>query len=370
MKHFFTTAVMCAVVVFCCSCGAGRADVKGDGSAPGQETGDRKSGEFVVQHTDVAMGTVIQMSLYGEDAEALQQSAEDVMELLQSLEQEQISWRLETSEIYRINASAGSAQGVVLSEEMSGVLEKSMEMYERSEGTFDITLGALAQLWNIDSWAAGQETGAFTPPSKEAVEEALDKCGFEKLRMEKGEQEGGGGCVLWLPLGMQIDLGAVGKGLAHGEIEKLLESRPEITGAVISLGGSVLTWGGKPEGGSWRIGITDPFDISGSVGILTLSGQWCVSTSGDYERYVELDGVRYHHILDPGTGYPADGGVRGVTILAKEGLLADALSTACFILGPEKGMELAEEYGAEALFILSDKEVVLSEGMKKYFTQS
>ena len=95
-----------------------------------------------------------------------------------------------------------------------------------------------------------------------------------------------------------------------------------------------------------------------------------MSTSGDYERYVEVDGVRYHHILNPATGYPAVTSVRGVSILSKDGLLSDALSTACFLLGPEKGMELAERYEAEVLFIMEDGELILSEGMEKFFKRN
>ncbi len=353
MKRFFKMAAVCAAVIFCCGCSVGRAGADEQGGA-------------VVQHTDVVFGTVVQMSLYSKEKEASQQAADDVMELLRSLERDQISWRLDTSEVYRINKSAGGGQGIALSDGMKELLEQSLEISEKSKGAFDITLGPLVQLWKIDSWAAGEEAGNVALPSQAAVREALGKCGFGRLLMVQGKQEGEK--LLKLPQGMQLDLGAVGKGYAQSETIKLLENHPEITGAVISLGGSVLTWGSKPDGDSWRIGITDPADTGSYVGILELSGQWCISTSGDYERYVELDGVRYHHILDPSTGYPADSGVRGVTILSKEGLSADALSTACFILGSEKGMELAEEYGAEALFILSDGEMVLSEGMEKYLT--
>ena len=103
------------------------------------------------------------------------------------------------------------------------------------------------------------------------------------------------------------------------------------------------------------------------MGVLTLEGQWCVSTSGDYERFVEVDGVRYHHILDPATGRPTDSGTAGVTVLSKSGFDSDALSTACFILGPEKGMELAERYGVEVLFVGTDGSIQMSPGMEAYF---
>lgn len=133
-----------------------------------------------------------------------------------------------------------------------------------------------------------------------------------------------------------------GKGVALDEIRKTLEEYPEVSGAVISVGGSILTYGNKPEGGTWQIAVTDPLEPSQSAGVLTLAGGYCVSTSGDYERYVEVDGVRYHHILDPRTGSPARSDVAGVTIVTKDGFLSDALSTACFVLGSEEGQKLLE----------------------------
>jgi len=100
---------------------------------------------------------------------------------------------------------------------------------------------------------------------------------------------------------------------------------------------------------------------------LELGPGWCVSTSGDYERYVEVEGVRYHHIIDPTTGYPAESGVKGVTVLSRNGLLSDAMSTACFILGEEKGVEMAENLAVEVLFVSEDGKVSMTEGMKVYF---
>ena len=136
---------------------------------------------------------------------------------------------------------------------------------------------------------------------------------------------------------------------------------------MISVGGSILTYGNKPEGGAWQIAVTDPQDPSQSVGVLTLDGGYCVSTSGDYERYVEVDGVRYHHILDPRTGFPARSDVAGVTIVTTDGFLSDALSTACFVLGSEEGQKLLEKYDAEGLFIDHEGTITMTEGMRQYF---
>lgn len=313
------------------------------------------------RYTDTAMGTVIQQTVYCASEGEAREVFREVTELLQELEKDLLSWRLETSEVYAVNAAAGEKEGAPLSEELAEILEQCLEVYQDSEGAFDITMGPAVRLWNIDAWAAGQQQGEYPLPDPETLGQTMENCGSGRIRLEREALR------IFMPRGMQLDLGAVGKGLALGKLGELLDSRPELSGAVISLGGSILTWGGKPDGSSWKVGIVNPRDTSSNVGVLSLEGQWCISTSGDYERYVEVDGVRYHHILDPATGYPAASGVRGVTILSKEGLLSDALSTACFILGPEEGMALAEHYGAEALFVLENGELVVSEGMKGYF---
>ena len=318
------------------------------------------------------MGTVIYQTLYCEQEEDAKEISAKIRELLRELEEEKISWRLETSEVYKINDAAGSEEGCLLSEDMELLLRRCMEFSEKSGGTFDFTIGAVTRLWMIDDWADGKQEGDYSLPDQNKLQEALNACGCDKLTLvREGEDVDGlkGQTRIFFPEGMQIDLGAVGKGLALSEISGLLEGEKRLQSAVISVGGSILTFESKPDGSDWKVGIVNPFDTASYVGFLSLKGQWCVSTSGDYERYVELDGIRYHHILDPDTGYPADSGVRGVTVLTKDGLASDAISTACFILGPEAGMALAEEYDAETLFVMADGEIVMSEGMKEYFSE-
>lgn len=340
MKKYFVT-VMGVLFLLCCGgCGS-----------PGTEQ---------AKNIDTAMGTVIQQNVYAtENAET---AVSDISEILRRLEEEELSRRLETAELYEINSAAGEAGGMEVSEEMSEILGRCLEVGEESGGAFDVTIGAVVRLWNIDSWAGGGQDAAFTLPADAELKEALSASGSDKLCMK--------GRMLFIPAGMQIDLGAVGKGIALDRILTYLEEHENVTGAIISAGGSVLTYGQKPDGACWRVGVTDPADTASSIGTLKLEGQWCVSTSGDYERYVEVDGVRYHHIIDPATGYPADSGVAGVTILSRDGFLSDALSTACFILGTERGIPLAEHYGAEALFVGKDGSVVMTDGMRQYFESS
>jgi len=165
---------------------------------------------------------------------------------------------------------------------------------------------------------------------------------------------------------MQLDLGAVGKGIACDEVKMFLEKQDNVKGAIISVGGSVLTYGEKDDGTEWKIGIQHPREQGESIATLKLPGSLVVSTSGDYERYVETNGVRYHHILDPKTGKPADSGVISVTIISESGILSDALSTACFVLGKDAGLNLAQAFDAEAFIVDSDMQISMTEGMDKY----
>lgn len=327
------------MLAFCCGC-----------------TGGSASLNSTIHNTDTAMGTIVRQTVYVDGQEEI---TSDILNNITELECNFLSWRLESSEIYRANEAAGREEGFRLSEELSDILASCMEVSAASEGAFDITIGEVARLWDIDEWAVVDKLSDYVIPDAQVLAEGLEYSGYEKLVLQDN--------ILFLPDRMRLDLGAVGKGIALDCTREYLEGQDEVTGAVISVGGSVLTYGNKPDGKPWRVGVVNPQDTSRNLGYLTLHGQWCVSTSGDYERYVELDGIRYHHILDPTTGFPADSGVSSVTILAKDGLLSDALSTACFVLGSREGAKLAEQFSAEALFVDKNGNITMTKGMEKYY---
>jgi len=167
--------------------------------------------------------------------------------------------------------------------------------------------------------------------------------------------------------GMKLDLGGVAKGYAADEVKKILKENG-VESAIIDLGGNIYVVGDKGEGNPWRIGITNPFEPTGRfTGLLELIDS-SVITSGDYERYFIYEGKKYHHILDSKTGYPSDSGIRGVSIVSEKGIDGDALSTTLFVLGLDKGLELVDKLeGIEAIFITSDKEVIITDGLKDKF---
>ena len=273
------------------------------------------------QNTGFAMGTVISQNMYGGNEEI----ANEVLGIINEVEKT-ISWRIEGTDIDRVNDAAGTDTPVEVSDKLAGWLTACEEVYEESEGALDIAIGAVARLWDI-----GGENPRI--PEQAELETAMERLDADELQIE-------GNKVSFLRKGGQLDLGAVGKGIACDEIyDYIITNYPDINGT-FSVGGSVLIYGEKPNGQSWKVGIRDPRGEEGAyMGSLTFSqkpGEKInVSTSGDYEKYFEVDGVRYHHILDPDTGAPAESDLISVTIISESGFLTDALSTACFVSGKD-----------------------------------
>ena len=293
------------------------------------------------EQTAFAMGTVFQISLRssGDDP------TPGLIELANELDRDILSYRSDTSEIARINSTAGKAEGCELSEDMEEIITQCLAISQQTDGAFDITIGALTKLWNIDGWASGDLEAdglEFVPPTESEIKDALSKCGYEKVRIENHR--------IYLPKGMSLDLGAVGKGIYLDRCAEYVQG----TSGIISAGGSVRTCGKKGGTNDWNVGITDPFDKSQMYGKISVPMDLCISTSGPYERCVYYNNERYHHILDPKTGYPVNTDLESVTIVSPGGLICDALSTACFVTGEEKAKELALSYGADILMIRSD----------------
>jgi thiamine biosynthesis lipoprotein len=316
-------------------------------------------GTIKVSETTTGMGTVVQKTVYVKEEEAGKELFAEINSCLQLYEKELLSWRESESEIAKINASAGSEQGYeVQSEELMDCLQIIWQVSEKSNGALDVTVGMVTKAWNIDKWATGDKE-LFQMPDEEELRVLLQNVGYQKVRMEEGK--------IYLPVQMTLDLGAVGKGIVCDRIGEYLKVQDAVTGAVITVGGSVVTYGTKPDGGAWNIAIVNPRKEGYYLGKISVAGEYYIATSGDYERYVEKDGIRYHHIMNPLTGYPAESDVCSVTVVSDSGLLSDALSTACFVLGVQEGLKLVEEFGAEALFVTKESELVMTPGMESIF---
>lgn len=212
-----------------------------------------------------------------------------------------------------------------------------LDVCEKSGGAFDFTLGGVSDLWNFGS--------SPSIPDENALAEALSHSGYEKVSLS-------GNNISLQDKAAVLDFGASGKGIALDSVKAYLETR-DIRNAVVSVGGSTLLFGDR----DFTVGIRNPEGNAGSYIAKLHMGEGCVSSSGSYEQFFEENGKRYHHILNPATGYPVDNGLLGVTIVSESGLLSDALSTACFVLGIEKGSALAAEYGCTAIFVTADKKI-------------
>lgn len=284
------------------------------------------------------MGTVTEVELAGtaEDAEA-------VLDALRKAEEDILSRRRENSEVACINQHIETD----ISQELTHWLGKLNEVSRRSNGAFSILLGRVSDLWNFDTEPA--------LPMQSEIDQALAPLAQGALTLEQGKAS--------LSEGLTLDLGAAGKGIACDIAKELLTQRGVASG-VVSVGGSLLLLGEKER----TIAIRDPFGEANDIFATLRLSDCFVSTSGNYEKYFDLDGVRYHHILDPATGYPADANLCSVTVVCKEGLLSDALATACFVLGVEDSQPLLEHYGAQAVFITSDGQTIVTDGLQDAFS--
>ncbi len=273
---------------------------------------------------------------------------------------EEIQWRMtvdeDDSEASAVNQAAG-IEPIAVSPDTFAVVDAAVAASERSAGAFDVTIGPLVKLWDI-----GSETTSRPPPD-DAIRSLLPLIDFNGVRLDYL-----GGTVYLERSGMAIDLGGIAKGFAADEAARILREAG-VQHALMDFGGNILTVGHKPDGSPWRIGIQRPNDARGRyIGILKTTDR-AVVTSGPYERFfVGPDGTRYHHIIDPDTGYPARPDVESVTVVSENSMLADALSTSLYVMGLERGMQLVESsYEVEAIMLTEDGVVHLSSGIGDAF---
>ena len=284
------------------------------------------------EKSSIAMGTIVTQKIYGDFAANALESTKAIIDGLDDM----ISWRDSGSEIANLNSGKTMRNAYI-----AQVIKQCNEISALSGGAFDITVGGISQLWSI-----GEETQRI--PSDKEIADEMKNVGYGKIRIHSNE--------ISLPEGVKIDLGAVGKGIACDMLKVYLDSS-NLNGAIISVGGSILAWGDYNKAGDkWQIAIAHPRLEGEYLGVLSIDKGF-VSTSGDYERYFEEDGKRYHHIIDATKGHPAETDIISVTIVCDSGLLSDALSTACFILGEEKSMALLEKYNASAIFVDKDMNI-------------
>ena len=279
--------------------------------------------------TVYAMDTVMNLTVYGENAAAALESAEKE---LHTLDEDVLSRTAEGSELYALNTSNGETVECGADDILPALIETALTISDATDGAFDPTLAPV-----LDAW--GFTKDEHRVPSADELKELLSHTGCGKVALEK---------------------------TADGWTVTLLD------GAQLDLGGDVFVMGRKTDGSDWRIAVKDPADTESYLGVVSAADKFIV-TSGVYERYFEENGVRYHHILDPKTGCPAESGLVSVTVLCENGAWADALSTACFVLGPDGALALRDDLADqgtdfELILVTDDGRVLYTDGLADAFT--
>ncbi|MBN1593928.1 MAG: FAD:protein FMN transferase [Candidatus Coatesbacteria bacterium] len=312
------------------------------------------SGEAPVFKVDNFMlGTLVEIQAWDSklDEESIRNSIQRAFDSIRAVENA-MSVNIEGSFVQKINESAGGPP-VAVSDPVISVIEEANRISELSDGAFDITIGAICHLWDSSS-----ETGSRAP-APDVIAEGLLNVDYSRIEVSATE-----GVVRLPETGMWIDLGGLAKGYAIDAAAAALRNSG-LTNFIVNGGGDMAIAGVRPNGGKWRIGVRHPRKPGEQICTIGLS-DLAVVTSGDYERFFEFNGKRYHHIMDPKTGYPANK-CQSVTIVAKEAMLADALATAVFVMGPDAGLRLIDSMpGIEALIVDAEGHNSHSNGFRRF----
>ncbi|NLK97287.1 MAG: FAD:protein FMN transferase [Epulopiscium sp.] len=312
-----------------------------------------KGKNTVIKEEIYALGTVIQIQIYDADEEKAKKAIEESEKRVQEIENK-MTVNKEKSEVILINENSG-INSVQVSPDTFYVIQKAKKYSDLSGGAFDLTVEPIVKLWGI-----GTENARV--PKQEEIDALLGLVDYNDVVLDESTNQ-----VKLNREGQAIDLGAIAKGYAGDEVKKILKEHG-IKTAFVNLGGNVVTLGSKLDGSPWRIGVQNPLDERGKhIAVIEVVDETLV-TSGNYERYFIEDGKRYHHIIDPKTGYPAEAGIISSTIVTNSSIDADALSTSVYVLGLEKGMELIESLeNVEAVIVTEDKKIYVTSGLKERF---
>lgn len=293
------------------------------------------------------MDTIITLTAYVDDEDVLNDALRECGRYDRLLSRTQ-----EDSDVWRINHAEGKP--VTVSDDTIRILETAQKISALTDGAFDVTIAPCSTMWDFTS-------GEAVLPDAEELKAAAEKVDYTKLRID--------GNTVTLPEGMMIDLGGIAKGYAADQVKAFLADRG-VKSAILSFGGNIVALGLKPGDKPWNVAIRD-ID-GGPADYMLISKNYGASTvtSGIYERGFDLDGVRYHHLLDSSTGWPVQNELASVTIFSESSMMGDALSTTAFVLGTEKGCELIESLdGIEALFIARDRTVTTTSGAGQYLDE-
>lgn len=293
--------------------------------------------EKIYRKSQILMDTLVTISVVSDSGSKAEKAMDRAFSEIGKLDT-MLNIFSDRSEVSAINKGAGISP-VRVSPETIEVIEKAVFTSEKTDGAFDPTIGPETSRWDFSGKTS-------SPPDVKTIKEKLGLVGYKKIVIDKEKS------TLYLKKkGMLLDLGGIAKGYAADRAVDELK-RQGIKAGLVSVAGDIKAFGLKPDKSSWIIGIRNPRPKNKDDEIIATIGlkDMAISTSGDYERYFVFNGKRYHHILDPKTGFPADG-CRSVSVITQDGVNTDSFSTGVFVLGPEKGMQVLKEIGFEGIII-------------------
>ncbi len=300
-----------------------------------------------VQKTLKLMGTRFDLTVVANNEDMGQINIEEATAEIRRIEDLISAWDPD-SETSLINKNAG-IRPVKVSLELFKLIERSKQISELTDGAFDISYSSMDEIWKFDG-------SMKRKPTESELKKSVTKVGYHKIILNENDQT-----VFLRDKGMKISFGAIGKGYAADKAKELLISK-QVIGGIINAAGDLTTWGTKANGEKWLIGIANPLSKEKIFSWLPVV-ESSVATSGNYEKFVVFDGVKYAHIIDPRTGYPSTG-VNSVSIFAKSAEICDALATAVFIMGKEAGLSLINQLGStEVILVDADNKVYKSSGI-------
>lgn len=336
MKRNGMICVICMCIVMLAGCSGAGQQPTDRTDTNGTETETKQTAEIF------AMNTIMNLTVYGEEASQMLKEARELIQTYENL----LSVNVETSDVAKLNRAGG--QPVRVSEETYELIQKSLDISKQTDGIFDISIYPLVRAW-------GFTEEEYRIPSEDERKQIAGIIDYRRIELKEDH-------TVVIPEPMQIDLGGIAKGYVSDKLMDLFRERGA-EAAIVSLGGNVQTYGKKPDGTPFTVGITDPADGESMLGTIEV-GQTAVITSGSYQRYFERDGVRYHHIMDKETGAPAESDLTSVTILCENGETADSIATAMFVMGKERAIAFDREHDEISCILIDKKnEVWTSEGI-------
>lgn len=335
------SVLCCLIGLFCCGCSQTAADVS---------QGLTTAADEPVTATIFAMDTYMTLTAYGKGAQEAIEQGQTCIETLDAM----LSTGLDTSEVSRVNQNGSG----ILSEDAANILTRALEISAETDGAFNPLMYPIMEAW-------GFPTQNYRVPDEKELDALLERIDTSQVAFDAQS-----GAVIFLREGMEMDLGGIAKGYTSTKLMDLFASCG-VTSGMVSLGGNVQVLGCKPDGTNWRIALQNPDGSDNYLGVLETSDM-AVITSGGYERYFEQDGVTYHHIIDPSTGFPADSGLCSVTIVSADGTLADGLSTALFVMGLEKSIAFWQTHSEnfDAIFLTDDDQLYVTAGIAEDFVDA